>query len=98
VAFLDASKPFDRVNYAALFCKLSARDVPGVILRLLICWYSGQSCSILWAGVISSVFFSLLMVFVKVVFCHPCCLIYIRELRSTLNCITTWLLSRSPDN
>ena len=57
VAFLDASKAFDRVNYATLFCKLSARDVPGVILRLLIRWYAGQSCSILWAGVISSVFY-----------------------------------------
>ena len=44
MAFLDASKAFDRVNYATLFCKLSARDVPGVIL---ICWYAGQSCSIL---------------------------------------------------
>ena len=69
VAFLDASKAFDRVNYATLFCKLSARNVPGVILRVLICWYAGQSCSILWAGVISSVF-SLQMVYVKVVFCH----------------------------
>jgi len=56
VAFLDASKAFDRVNYATLF-KLFARDVPGVILRLLVCWYAGQSYSILWAGVISSVFF-----------------------------------------
>ena len=56
VAFLDASKSFDRVNYATLFCKLSASDVPGVILRLLISSYSGQTCSTLWASISPLVF------------------------------------------
>jgi len=32
VAFVDASKGFDHLNYTALICKLYAKDVPGVIL------------------------------------------------------------------
>ena len=42
-AFLDASKACDRVNYAVLFNKLIARDVPMCFVRLLQFWYSHQS-------------------------------------------------------
>ena len=41
--FLDASKAFDRVNHAMLFCKLVARSVPGCLLRLLYFWYTNQT-------------------------------------------------------
>jgi len=75
------------VNYATLFCKLSARDVSGVILRLLIRWYAGQFCSILWAGVISSVFFITNGVRQGGVLSPLLFNLYIHELSSALNCI-----------
>lgn len=55
VAFLDISKAFDRVRYATLFEKLS-RKLPGILLRLLIAWYSSQTACILWAGFTSDSF------------------------------------------
>jgi len=56
VCFLDASKAFDRVDYNILFNKLAKRNVPGYLLRLLLCWYCSQFVRVLWAGVFSETF------------------------------------------
>ena len=46
--FLDASKAFDRVNHALLFRLLLKRNLPSVVLRLLLSWYKQQTLSICW--------------------------------------------------
>jgi len=56
VCFLDASKAFDRVDYNILFNKLTKRNIPGYLLRLLLCWYCSQFGRVLWAGVFSETF------------------------------------------
>ena len=43
--FLDASKAFDRVNHALLFRFLLKRNLPSVVLRLLLSWYKQQTLS-----------------------------------------------------
>jgi len=51
VCFLDATKAFDRVDYAVLFQKLFSRNVPGYIVKFLWNWYSKHYARILWAGI-----------------------------------------------
>ena len=53
---LDFSKAFDKVNFDALFMKLTARDFPAVVLRLLIYIYQNQSCFIRWNSIESDSF------------------------------------------
>ena len=43
VAFLDASKAFDKINHWILFQKLIARRVPIYLVKLLCFWYQNQS-------------------------------------------------------
>ena len=45
---LDFSKAFDKVNFNELFRKLRARELPPIVLRLLIFIYRNQSCYIRW--------------------------------------------------
>ena len=45
---LDFSKAFDKVNFEELFYKLSGRDFPPIVLRLLIHVYLNQSCFVRW--------------------------------------------------
>jgi len=62
VCFLDATKAFDRVDYAVLFQKLLSRNVPGYIVIFhgyvvifLWNWYSKHCARILWAGILSDI-------------------------------------------
>ena len=53
---LDFSKAFDKVNFDALFMKLSERNFPAVVLRLLVYLYMNQSCFIRWNSMESEAF------------------------------------------
>ena len=53
---LDFSKAFDKVNYDQLFKKLLSREVPAVVLRLIIFIYLNQSCFIRWNSMDSDSF------------------------------------------
>jgi len=54
--FLDASKAFDRINHWTLFKKMVDKNVPIVIIRILLYWYRQQDVSIKWGQCISSPF------------------------------------------
>ncbi len=56
VCYIDASKAFDRIHHGHLFQKLLDRNLPPVIVRLLLNWYSTQQFSVLWDGVVSKSF------------------------------------------
>ena len=47
-AFLDASKAFDRLVHAGLFIKLISRNIPMIILDIIIFWYSHLYCRVKW--------------------------------------------------
>ena len=49
-SFLDASKAFDRLVHSGLFLKLMDKGVPKVFLDILISWYNGLQCRVLWDG------------------------------------------------
>ncbi len=53
VCYMDASKAFDRINHGHLFQKLLDRNLPPIIVRLLLNWFSTQQFSVLWDGVVS---------------------------------------------
>ena len=54
--FLDASKAFDRVEHWSLFKKLIDRNVPLVVVRLLVHWYRHQTLCVKWGRNTSSFF------------------------------------------
>ena len=54
--FLDASKAFDRVDHHALFQKLLRRNLPPVVVRLLLFWYQQQSVQVRWQSTLSEPF------------------------------------------
>ena len=56
VAFLDASKAFDRVNRPTLLLKLESRGVPTYILRLLSNELIGQYICVRWGSTHSEFF------------------------------------------
>ena len=56
VAFLDASKAFDRVNRQKLLLKLESRGVPKYILRLLSNELIGQYTCVRWGSTHSDFF------------------------------------------
>ena len=56
VAFLDASKAFDKISHWTLFRKLIDRNVPMYLIKVLCYWYQHQLMSVRWGYSISNVF------------------------------------------
>ena len=56
ITFMDASKAFDRINHKLLFDKLSKRNVPVYIFRVISMWYECQQICVKWCDNISSFF------------------------------------------
>ena len=56
VAFMDASKVFDRVNHTKLFSKLLELGVHVWIMKVLCKWYCNQSLCVRWGSVFSDFF------------------------------------------
>ena len=55
-SFLDASKAFDRLVHAGLFTKLLQRQVPLILLNIIIAWYSDLQCRVRWDDAVSDWF------------------------------------------
>ena len=53
---LDATKALDRVDYCKLFRSLMYRDLPPIVLHLLLNMYTRQVTRVSWNGVFSSPF------------------------------------------
>lgn len=56
ICYLDASKAFDRINFWLLFEKLLDRDVPNILVRFLMVWYSTQEFVVRWGSTLSTSF------------------------------------------
>ena len=56
VAFLDASKAFDKISHWKLFQKLIDRNVPMYLVKILCYWYQHQVMSVRWGCSISKGF------------------------------------------
>ena len=56
VAFLDASKAFDKISHWKLFQKLIDRNVPMYLVKILCYWYKHQVMSVRWGCSISKGF------------------------------------------
>ena len=57
VAFLDASKAFDKINLWILFKKLIARQIPIYLVKVLCFWYHNKSMYIKWGSTFSGEFY-----------------------------------------
>ena len=56
MAYLDASKAFDRVVHKGLFIKLIERSFPKMIVDLIMTWYSDLQCRVRWGSAFSDWF------------------------------------------
>ena len=56
VAFLDASKAFDKISHWTLFRKLIDRCVPLYLVMILCYWYQKQEMTVRWGACISNSF------------------------------------------
>ena len=56
VAFLDASKAFEKISYRILFRKLIDRGVPLYLVMILCYWYQKQEMTVRWGACISDSF------------------------------------------
>ena len=54
--FFDASKAFDKINHWFLLPKLIARNIPIIIVRFLLTWYTSQTFLVRWNNVLSQSF------------------------------------------
>ena len=50
VAFLDATKAFDRISHYGLFSKLIERQIPLCLLMCLIFWYENMVSCVRWGS------------------------------------------------
>ena len=48
IAFLDASKVFDKISHWTLFWKLINKNVPMYLIKVLCYWYQHQLMSVRW--------------------------------------------------
>ena len=55
-AFLDATKAFDRVNYCKLFRLLIRRNLPPLLLRVMLNFYVSNFVRVAWCGYFSEYF------------------------------------------
>ena len=55
-SFLDATKAFDRLVHSGLSLKLIDRGFPKIFIDIVITWYDGLYCHVLWNGAYSSWF------------------------------------------
>lgn len=62
VAFMDASKAFDKINHYHLMAKLINCEVPVIIVRLLYFWHCMQCFVVRWGGIASPIFFYVLLI------------------------------------
>ena len=56
VAFLDASKAFDKINHWLLFKKLVERQMPLYLVTILCYWYRHQEMFVRWGSSLSTGF------------------------------------------
>ena len=56
IAYLDASKAFNRLNYWKLCDKLLERKVPVIFVRFLMYWYTHQQFLVKWCNTLSNSF------------------------------------------
>ena len=56
VAFLDATKAFDRISHYGLFTKLMERQIPLCFLLCLVFWYLNMVSSVKWGSAMSDSF------------------------------------------
>ena len=51
VVFLDATKAFERIDFCKLFRKLLDRNMPPLLLRLLLYMYTNQNLQVRWGSI-----------------------------------------------
>ena len=54
VAFLDASKAFDKISHWTLLKKMIDRDVPIYLVKILCYWYQHQEMIVQWGSCLSN--------------------------------------------
>ena len=85
VAFVDASKAFDKVNHSVLFKKLLESKVPVIFVHLLVRWYSSQRFCIKWKSAYSESFSTINGIRQGSIFSPFLFAIYLNELSVILN-------------
>ena len=55
-SFLDASKAFDRLVHSGLFMKFLDKGFPKIFIDIIVTWYDGLYCQVLWDGAFSQWF------------------------------------------
>jgi hypothetical protein len=56
ICCLDVSKAFDRLNHNCLFYKLLKKNVPILLVNILVNWYSKLYAKVKWGGILSQAF------------------------------------------
>ena len=56
VVFLDATKAFDRIDFCKLFRQCLDRNMPPLLLRLLLYMYTNQNLQVPWGSIAGTKF------------------------------------------